>query len=169
MANGKIYNPDLPIAASKTLPFGTKLEILNPTTNKMLTATVYDRGPYVCGRDLDVSESVARRLGFWRKGVTELLVLPLNNIPPERLFYSTTQCHKVKPRHVRQYASVVYSHTKLVRSKLVRPIITTSKINQMLTNHFVRASVQQPPEVLQLELPLVPGAGGGFDLNGGIG
>jgi rare lipoprotein A len=68
MANGKKYDPNEPYCAHKSLPFGTKLEV-NLDDGAAATCVVSDRGPFVRGRILDVSKSVAKELGLVQKGV----------------------------------------------------------------------------------------------------
>jgi rare lipoprotein A len=72
MANGQRFNMHALVAAHKTLPLGTCLEIVNPCNGKSVRVTVKDRGPYIHGRDLDVSYRVAQVLDFVDTGVTEL-------------------------------------------------------------------------------------------------
>lgn len=50
--------------AHKTLPFGTKVCIHNPSNGRSVEAVVTDRGPFVRGRTIDVNQNVARALGF---------------------------------------------------------------------------------------------------------
>ena len=59
-------------AAHKTLPFGTRIRLTNPANGRQITAQVWDRGPYVSGRELDLSYEAARRLGFVKRGVAYL-------------------------------------------------------------------------------------------------
>lgn len=68
MANGKPYDPARPVCAHKTLPFGTKLEVKLDDGGEA-SCTVSDRGPFVRGRILDVSKSVAKELGLVQRGV----------------------------------------------------------------------------------------------------
>lgn len=51
-----------PTVAHKTLPCGTKVRLLY--RGRKITARVWDRGPYVGGRDFDLDVTVQRRLGF---------------------------------------------------------------------------------------------------------
>lgn len=74
MANGETYNMYDMVVAHKELPLGTKLEIVNPENQKKVIAVVKDRGPYVQGRDLDLSYGIAQRLGMVEKGVGRVLV-----------------------------------------------------------------------------------------------
>ena len=67
-------------AASPTLPFGSLIRIYNTKTHVGQLVRINDRGPFVDGRDLDVSYLVACRLGIQDQGVSslqiELLELP---------------------------------------------------------------------------------------------
>jgi rare lipoprotein A len=55
-ASGKIFNNNAYTCASKTLPFGTRLKVTSPATKKSVIVVVTDRGPYVKGRDIDLSK-----------------------------------------------------------------------------------------------------------------
>lgn len=82
-ANGDVFIREAFTVAHRTLPFGTVLMIENPANGRMLPAVVNDRGPYISGRQLDVSEGLARRLGFHKKGVTEVRIYTLH-LPGEK-------------------------------------------------------------------------------------
>lgn len=72
MANGEIYNMYSDTIAHKKLPFGTRVELTNPETGQRATAVVRDRGPFVSGRDVDLSYGLARKLSMVEKGVGTL-------------------------------------------------------------------------------------------------
>lgn len=61
-------------AAHKTMKFGTKLRVTNPDTDKSVEVIVNDRGPFIWGRDLDLSYGAAREIGFAEKGVGKVMV-----------------------------------------------------------------------------------------------
>lgn len=61
-ASGQIFNEDDFTCASKTLPFGTVLALTRGA--KRIIVVVNDRGPFVTGRDLDLSKAAAAALGF---------------------------------------------------------------------------------------------------------
>jgi len=76
MKNGQPFRAsDKTTAAHRTLPIGTKLRVTNPHNGRTLTVTVKDRGPYIRGRDLDLSLAAAEELGYKEKGVTTLMVV----------------------------------------------------------------------------------------------
>ncbi|MGH9774100.1 MAG: septal ring lytic transglycosylase RlpA family protein [Candidatus Acidiferrales bacterium] len=79
-ANGETYDMYAPTAAHPTLPLGSVIRVINLSTHRSQVVRINDRGPYVDGRDLDVSFGVARNLGFDRRGLAhvrvELLEVP---------------------------------------------------------------------------------------------
>jgi rare lipoprotein A len=74
MANGQIYNMHAATIAHQALPLGTRVELENPVTRQRATAVVTDRGPYVEGRDVDLSYGLAKRLSLLEKGVGPLVM-----------------------------------------------------------------------------------------------
>ena len=77
MADGTPMNPNANIAASKTLPLGTKAKVTNLENNKSQVVEIRDRGPYVEGRIVDVSPKVAKDLDMKKDGVAPVAVQPL--------------------------------------------------------------------------------------------
>ena len=73
-ANGEIYDQMSFTAAHKSLKFGTLLKITNQKNNKSVVIRINDRGPYIHGRDLDLSKAAALELGMVRKGVAKIKV-----------------------------------------------------------------------------------------------
>lgn len=69
MANGERFNKNKMTAAHKTLPFGTKVKVTNLETRRSVKVQITDRGPFVKGRIIDVSEAAARKLDFIDDGV----------------------------------------------------------------------------------------------------
>jgi rare lipoprotein A len=79
-ANGEIYDTQASTAAHPSLPFGSILRVVNPKNGRSHVVRINDRGPFVEGRELDVSHSVAKRLGMEDRGLAwlriELLEVP---------------------------------------------------------------------------------------------
>ncbi len=84
-ANGEIYNLFKFTAASRTLPLGTYALVRNEENGKMITVWVNDRGPYIDGRIIDLSQAAAYKLGFMLEGVGVVQVIPLKCLAPESL------------------------------------------------------------------------------------
>lgn len=55
-ASGKKFDNNKLTAAHKKLPFGTKLKITNVLNKKSTIVEVTDRGPFVKGREIDLSK-----------------------------------------------------------------------------------------------------------------
>jgi rare lipoprotein A len=72
MANGEFYNMYGNTIAHRDLPFGTRVTLENPETGQKAAAVVTDRGPFVKGRDVDLSYGLAKRLSLVEKGVGRL-------------------------------------------------------------------------------------------------
>lgn len=77
MADGTPMNPKESIAASRSLPLGTRARVVNLENGKSEEVEIRDRGPYVDGRIVDVSPSVARKLDMHEDGLAEVLVQPI--------------------------------------------------------------------------------------------
>ena len=73
-ANGEIYDQMAYTAAHKSLPFGTLLRLTNEKNNKSVIVRINDRGPYIPGRQIDLSKMVAMELGTYNKGVVKLKI-----------------------------------------------------------------------------------------------
>ena len=73
-ANGEVYDQMALTAAHKYLSFGTLLKITNPKNGKSVIVRINDRGPYIEGRELDLSKGAAIELGILEKGVARVKV-----------------------------------------------------------------------------------------------
>lgn len=82
-ANGEIFDQAKLTAASRTLRFGTRIKLKNPDTGSEVTVRINDRGPWIKGRDLDISKKAARHLGIVKKGVARIKATILST-PPKR-------------------------------------------------------------------------------------
>ncbi len=74
MANGKPFNMFANTIAHKELPLGTEVELNNPRTGESTKAVVTDRGPYIEGRDVDLSYGLARKLSLLEGGIGRLVM-----------------------------------------------------------------------------------------------
>jgi rare lipoprotein A (peptidoglycan hydrolase) len=71
-ASGSPFDRNMPIAAHRTLPFGTTLRVTNLANNKSVVVTIMDRGPYLRGRVIDLSLDAARSLNIGNRGVVDV-------------------------------------------------------------------------------------------------
>ena len=77
-ANGEIFNQLAFTAAHKKFKFGTLLRLTNPNTEKSIIVRINDRGPFMRGRELDLSKAAATELGIVERGVAKLNIEQVN-------------------------------------------------------------------------------------------
>ena len=68
-ADGSRFDPMGFTAASRTLPFGQKIEVC---LARCAIVTVRDRGPFIAGRSLDLARGAARAIGLEAAGVATI-------------------------------------------------------------------------------------------------
>ena len=71
-ANGERFTGNDLTAAHRSLPFGTKLRVTY--RGKSVVVRINDRGPFIRGRQLDLSKAAASRIGLIRAGVGRVCV-----------------------------------------------------------------------------------------------
>lgn len=88
-ASGEIYDMYANTAAHRTLPLGSLVQVVNLKTHRSVVVRINDRGPYVDGRQLDVSYGVAQQLGFDEEGLAQvrlkILEVPQRSESPNHL------------------------------------------------------------------------------------
>ena len=75
MANGDRYNPEDLTCAHLSYPLGTILKVArkdNP--DRSIVVIVFDRGPYIKGRAIDLSKRAARELDMLHHGLAEVII-----------------------------------------------------------------------------------------------
>lgn len=73
-ADGSRFDINKLTAAHRSWRLGTKLRVTNPRNGRSVVVEVTDRGPFVRGRELDLSYAAARELGMVRSGVARVHV-----------------------------------------------------------------------------------------------
>jgi len=71
-SNGERFDKEAFTAAHKTLPFGSMVKVSNLANGKSVTVRVNDRGPFVEGRIIDLSEAAARAIGMIGTGTARV-------------------------------------------------------------------------------------------------
>ena len=90
-ANGERYNHGALTVAHRSLPFGTVLRVTSTHNGRRVIVRVNDRGPFVRGRQLDLSGAAADRLSMRQRGthrveyeVVDPAALPSRQTAPAR-------------------------------------------------------------------------------------
>lgn len=71
-ANGETFSNDSLTAAHKTLKFGTIIKVTNIKNNKSIIVKINDRGPYIKGREIDLSKKAFSQIGNINSGVIKV-------------------------------------------------------------------------------------------------
>ncbi|MDF1554706.1 MAG: septal ring lytic transglycosylase RlpA family protein [Deferrisomatales bacterium] len=86
-ANGETYDMHARTAAHKLLPLGTVVEITDLDSGRTVTARINDRGPFVDGRIIDLSKTLAADLDMLDRGTARVRVTAVagpGGVPPPR-------------------------------------------------------------------------------------
>jgi rare lipoprotein A len=68
-ANGEPFDPSAFTAAHRTLAFNTRVRVTNPSNGKTVVVRINDRGPFVAGRCLDLSQAAFGSIASLGSGV----------------------------------------------------------------------------------------------------
>jgi rare lipoprotein A len=69
-SSGEATRPGGLTAAHRSLPFGTMVHVNNRENGRWAVVRITDRGPFISGRIIDVSQAAARELAF--SGLTQV-------------------------------------------------------------------------------------------------
>ena len=83
-ANGERMNPGAMTAAHKTLPFGTRVSVVNQRNGRSVVVRISDRGPFVRGRIIDLTPAGARAIGLSGLAPVKVTVLSGAATQPKR-------------------------------------------------------------------------------------
>lgn len=71
-SNGEVYDMDLLTAAHRTWPFHTLVRVTHLGNGRSVLVRINDRGPFVQGREIDLSREAARRLNMIDEGTARV-------------------------------------------------------------------------------------------------
>tara|TARA_B100000686_G_scaffold308343_1_gene349304 strand:- start:3465 stop:4175 length:711 start_codon:yes stop_codon:yes gene_type:complete len=77
-SNKEIYDMHAMTAAHKTLPFNSKVRVVNIKNNREVIVRINDRGPFVNDRIIDLSFAAARQLAMMESGTVRVRLTVLN-------------------------------------------------------------------------------------------
>jgi rare lipoprotein A len=65
-------------AAHRTAPLGSQMRVTNLNNGRSIVVRINDRGPFVRGRIIDVSQGAAQALGFVSAGIAKVRIEPMS-------------------------------------------------------------------------------------------
>ena len=150
-SNGETYNMYSLTAAHKTFPMNTIVQVDNLENGKNVIVRINDRGPFVDGRIIDLSNTAAHKIDMVRKGTARVKVTVLGyNGEIKNLNAPTQQVYKnvEKPKEVIQVIKpIVEIEERIITnnnyniqvgafSKYNGALITKTKYEKMLNNQY---------------------------------
>ncbi len=73
-SSGEIFDMNAMTCAHKEYPFGTRLKVTNTANNRSVECVVNDRGPFIKGRDIDLSYAAAREIDLITPGTAPVSI-----------------------------------------------------------------------------------------------
>ncbi len=126
-SNGEIYNMYAMTAAHKTLPMNTMVKVDNLENGKSIIVRINDRGPFVTGRIIDLSNKAAHKIDMVKKGTAQVKVTVLGF----HAKIARTQAEKRETATVGRYYVQVGAFRNYNGAK-----ITKNKFEMILENNY---------------------------------
>lgn len=81
-SNGEVYDMNAMTAAHRTLPLGSIVRVTNTPSGKSAVVRITDRGPFIEGRIIDLSQAAAKQIGLVQKGTGQVRIEVLKTPQP---------------------------------------------------------------------------------------
>lgn len=123
-SNGERFNMYALTCAHKTLPFNTILKVVNLRNGKSVQVRVNDRGPFVSGREIDLSKAAAVKLGMIGSGTTKVRLEIVKKGPSTKASVTTAKKAQEMMKKIDAKSAVKSAKsTKTVSAKKTSPSI----------------------------------------------
>ncbi|MFP3020032.1 MAG: septal ring lytic transglycosylase RlpA family protein [Wolbachia sp.] len=137
-ANGEVFNRHLISAAHKTLPLPCFALVTNLENGRKLVVRINDRGPFIEGRIIDLSEKAAQVLGFHKVGLAKVKVQYLRKMS-EQLIQNTPHYRKqyekeMQKRHPKQDSAESKGYVAFFKSAQAAKSAASKLRNQGIKN-----------------------------------
>jgi rare lipoprotein A len=83
-ASGEVFNVNAMTMAHKSLPFGTRVKVINLANKKSVVVRVNDRGPSSPDRIGDLTTGAARKIGMTKAGVVDVRLEVVGQAKPAK-------------------------------------------------------------------------------------
>jgi rare lipoprotein A len=81
-SNGEIYDMHAMTAAHRTLPLGTVVRVTDIANGDSVVVRITDRGPFIAGRVIDLSQAAAAKIEMIQKGTDQVRIEVLQTPAP---------------------------------------------------------------------------------------
>ena len=152
-SNGEVYNMYADTAASKTLPMNTMVKVYNKDNGKSTIVRINDRGPFVTGRIIDLSNKAAHKIDMVKKGTAPVSIEILGfyakggrkgtaNIKITVIGFDAKIARTAKERKATMSAGRYYVQVGAF-SKLGGAKVTKRKFNSLILDGEYKAIIKQ--------------------------
>ncbi len=128
-SNGEIYNMYALTAAHKTLPMNTVVRVDNLENGKSVVVRINDRGPFVRGRIIDLSNKAAHAIDMVRKGTAKVKVTVLGYNGEIENYNAPIMATTPKP-------VVVKKEKKVTQVEPLKPLKIKSNVTPVLDGNY---------------------------------
>ena len=70
--SGERFSHDSLVASHRSLPFGSIVKVTNLKNREVINVRINDRGPFIKGRIIDLSESAGDSIGLYHQGIAQV-------------------------------------------------------------------------------------------------
>ncbi|MCK5294114.1 MAG: septal ring lytic transglycosylase RlpA family protein [Arcobacteraceae bacterium] len=133
-SNGEVYNMYADTAASKTLPMNTMVKVYNKDNGKSTIVRINDRGPFVTGRIIDLSNKAAHKIDMVKKGTANIKITVIG--------FDAKIARTAKERKATMSAGRYYVQVGAF-SKLGGAKVTKRKFNSLILDGEYKAIIKQ--------------------------
>ncbi|MGV7220078.1 MAG: septal ring lytic transglycosylase RlpA family protein [Nitrospinales bacterium] len=130
-SNQEVYDMHEMTAAHKTLPFHTKVRVINLENGKEAVVRINDRGPFVKTRIIDLSFKAATILGIVKKGTAKVRIIALNNVKAGSSGYGNGDSD-----HDKTFTVQIASFQELENAKLLVEKTNNSRIKSVTRSNI---------------------------------
>ena len=117
-SNGEVYDMYAMTAAHKTLPMNTMVKVDNLENGKSIVVRINDRGPFVSGRIIDLSNKAAHKVDMVKKGTAKIRLTVLGfNAKIARTIQEKQETATVGKYYVQVGAFRRYAGARITKNK----------------------------------------------------
>lgn len=129
-ANGEKYDMEAMTAAHKSLPFGSRVRVVNLRNGMATTVRINDRGPYVDNRIIDLSKKAARKINMIGTGTApvHLYLLEKGNKVKNKNLPSTEPTYTIQLGAFEDRSSAYHRSSKINGSRVRKVEIQGSTV-----------------------------------------
>ncbi len=145
-SGGEVYDMNGLTAAHRTLPLHTEVLVENLDNGKALVVRVNDRGPFVEGRNIDLSRGAAERLGILGPGTARVRLTAMGVAPDAPRVFTLQAGAFAEPsnaRRLREELHARFGEAEVVRAETSRGVFHRVRVGRFTTEAEAREAADR--------------------------